>query len=121
MNFKQFYFSIYILPLVIGQACHASPERAQVHNQKDQENPVLVQVGSKAIRVQNLESERTKLDVFHQQRFVSAPRKKELLENVVRREVLLAEAYRLGLDQDPLVLRYIKRALMQELITQLKN
>ncbi|MCC6746964.1 MAG: peptidyl-prolyl cis-trans isomerase [Deltaproteobacteria bacterium] len=52
-------------------------------------------------------------------RFTSPERKKEFLKNLIRVELLVQEAKRRKLEQDPEVLRRVKRALVERLMEQL--
>jgi peptidyl-prolyl cis-trans isomerase C len=49
-------------------------------------------------------------------RYTSLERKKEFLDNLVRFEVLAAEAKKRGLDQDPEVVRTMKQVMIQKLM-----
>jgi peptidyl-prolyl cis-trans isomerase C len=49
-------------------------------------------------------------------RYTSMERKKEFLDNLIRFEVLAAEAKKRGLDQDPEVVRTMKQVMIQKLM-----
>jgi len=75
----------------------------------------VAHVGSKAITAADFRATIAEQPAFSHARYKSLDRKKELLDIMVRQELLLAEARRRKLDQDPEVKATIDRVLVQKL------
>jgi len=87
------------------------------------ENPdrdlVVATVGDTAITVGMLSDELNKQNPYIRMRFTSVERKEEFLKNMVRFEVLAAEAQKRGLQRDPEVVRRVKRVMIDRLMEEL--
>ncbi len=75
-------------------------------------SPVLAKVGDTDITVADVETRLDEQSPFLRARYGSPEKKKELLDEMVRFEVLAAEAKRRGYDRDPSVLRAEKEAMV---------
>lgn len=85
---------------------------------EDQANEVLAKVGDRVITVGELADRLASQSPYLQARFESPERRKELLDNLVRYELLVYEAKRRGYDDDPEVVRARRNIMIQELIKQ---
>lgn len=83
-----------------------------------QSKQVLVKVGDTVITVGDLAAELASQSPYVRTRFQSPERKKEFLDNMVRFELLAAEARRRGYDRSPDVVRRRKQLLIQLYLQQ---
>lgn len=80
--------------------------------------PVVAKVGNGVITAGDLKRHLEEISPFLRARFNTPERKKELLENLIRNELLAQEAERRGLDKAPQVREQMKRAMIQELLRE---
>src|SRR5215470_7755470 len=78
--------------------------------------PVVAHVGDDVITADEFKRRIDEQSPFLRARYSTLERKKELLEALVRNELLAQEAQRQGLDKSPAVRDATKRAMIQELI-----
>ena len=83
---------------------------------KSSSGPVVAHVGDEVITADEFKHRIDEQSPFLRARYGSLERKKELLEALVRNELLAQEAQREGLDKSPAVRDATKRAMIQELI-----
>jgi peptidyl-prolyl cis-trans isomerase C len=80
--------------------------------------PVVATVGNDTITADEFRRRLDEVSPFLRARYSTVEHKKELLENVIRNELLAQEAERRGLDKSPTVREQMKRAMIQELLKQ---
>jgi peptidyl-prolyl cis-trans isomerase C len=78
--------------------------------------PVVAEGNGIAITAEEFKARLDEQSPFIRARFASLDRKKEFLDNLVRFELLAAEAAKRGLDQDPEVQMMMKRVMVQKLV-----
>jgi peptidyl-prolyl cis-trans isomerase C len=78
--------------------------------------PAVAHVGGEVITADEFKHRIDEQSPFLRARYNTIERKKELLEALVRNELLAQEAQRQGLDKSPAVREATKRAMIQELI-----
>ncbi|MBW2507902.1 MAG: peptidyl-prolyl cis-trans isomerase [Deltaproteobacteria bacterium] len=102
------------------QPDEAAPEAKQPKHalSEEQANAVLVKVGDRTITVGELADRLASQSPYLQARFESPERRKELLDNLVRYELLVYEAKRRGYADDPEVVSARRNVMIQELIKQ---
>jgi peptidyl-prolyl cis-trans isomerase C len=83
---------------------------------KGHSGPVVAHVGDEVITADEFKRRMDEQSPFLRARYNTIERKKELLEALVRNELLAQEAQREGLDKSPAVRDALKRAMVQELI-----
>jgi peptidyl-prolyl cis-trans isomerase C len=83
---------------------------------KGHTGPVVAHVGDEVITADDFKRRMDEQSPFLRARYNTIERKKELLEALVRNELLSQEAQREGLDKAPAVRDALKRAMIQELI-----
>jgi parvulin-like peptidyl-prolyl isomerase len=83
-----------------------------------QANEVLVKVGDRTITVGEFADRLASQSPYLQARFESPERRRELLDNLVRYELLVYEAKRRGYDDDPEVESARRNIMIRELIKQ---
>jgi peptidyl-prolyl cis-trans isomerase C len=83
---------------------------------KGQSGPAVAHVGDDVITAEDFKRRLDEQSPFLRARYNTVERKKELLNALVRNELLAQEAKREGLDQTPAVREATKRAMIQELI-----
>jgi peptidyl-prolyl cis-trans isomerase C len=76
----------------------------------------LARVDDHVITVADLERQIAKQPPFVRARYSSIERRKELLDNLVRTEVMAKEAENHGYDKDPDVLRVVKMQMVQQFV-----
>ncbi len=79
---------------------------------------ILAKVGKEVITVGSFADEINRKSPYLRARYESIDRRKELLKNIVRRELLAEEAARKGLDKDPDVQRTMKQVMIQKLLAK---
>ncbi|ATB38882.1 hypothetical protein CYFUS_004319 [Cystobacter fuscus] len=79
-------------------------------------SPVVATVGEHPITTQALQTKLEEQPPFIRARYTSLEKKKELLDNEIRFELLLQEARRRGLDKDPEVLATLEKVMVQKLL-----
>jgi len=79
---------------------------------------VLAQIGKTVITVGSFADEINRKSPYLRARYATLERRKDLLENMVQRELLAVEAARRGLDKDPDVQRTMKQVMIQKLLTK---
>lgn len=82
---------------------------------------IVATIGDKKITVEDVTTALNEKSPYVRMRFSSLERRKEFLQNIVRLEVLAQEANRRGLDQDPEVLRRMKRVMVDRLVENLRK
>ncbi len=82
---------------------------------------VVATVGSKNISVGDLTDAINEQNPYIRMRYTSLEQKKKFLQNMIQFEVLAQEAERQKLDRDPAVLQRYKRAMVNTLLTQLRE
>src|SRR5438874_1748052 len=83
---------------------------------KGHSGPVVAHVGDEVITADEFKRRMDEQSPFLRARYGTLERKKELLEALVRNELLAQEAQHEGLDKSPAVRDATKRAMIQELI-----
>ena len=79
---------------------------------------VLAKVGSSVITVGSFADEINKKSPYLRARYESLERRKDLLQSLVRRELLAAEAAERGLDKNEDVQRSMKQVMIQKLLNK---
>lgn len=82
-------------------------------------NKVLARVGSVVITVGDLAREIQKRNPIQRRIFESPEKKRELLNEMIRLEILAQEAEKKGYDKDPMVQMFEKQLLLRELEMEL--
>jgi peptidyl-prolyl cis-trans isomerase C len=100
-----------------GEATSEGTERKHALSE-EQANAVLAKVGDRTITVGELADRLASQSPYLQARFESPERRKELLDNLVRYELLVYEAKRRGYADDPEVVSARRNIMIQELIKQ---
>lgn len=100
-----------LLPGVLG--CRDMAAKAS-----DRKEGVLAQVDDVVITVSEFQDRINAQSPYVRARYASLDHKKEFLDNLVKFELLAAEAKRQGLDQDPEVVRTVKQVMIQRLLRQ---
>src|SRR3989441_11238311 len=89
---------------------------APIACKKGASGPVVAHVGDDVITAEEFKRRIDEQSPFLRARYSTVERKKELLEALIRNELLAQEAQREGLDKTPAVREATKRAMIQELI-----
>lgn len=77
---------------------------------------VLAQINDTVITVADFEERLNNQSPYVRARYASVEQKKEYLDNLVKFEVLAAEAKKQGIDRDPEVVRTMKQVMIQKLL-----
>ncbi len=91
-------------------SCHDKP------SQDLGESGALAKVGQRAITVGDLSARLNEQPAAVASRYATPERKKELLDGLVRFEILAQEAERRGLDKDPEVRTALRKVMVQKLL-----
>lgn len=91
-------------------------ERARATGQ----GAVLATVGARRITASELTEALAEQEPYVQLRFSSPERKRRFLDELIKIELLAAEARREGLERDPAVVRQVRRALAERLVRELQ-
>lgn len=82
----------------------------------EQSREVLARVGDRTITLGDFAARLAEQSPYLRARYNSPERRRELLDDMIRFELLVQEAKRLGLDRDPAVRRIETQALVDELL-----
>lgn len=116
------------LLLVPGIACEEAPPDGQPGAQefkddyksqlsKEDQAKVLARIGDRAITLVDFERHLSTQPPYARARYASSPeRQKEFLDNLVRFEVLAAEAQRRGYDRHPEVIQATKQTMVRKMM-----
>lgn len=77
---------------------------------------VLAQINETVITVADMEERLNNQSPYVRARYAAQEQKKEYLDNLVKFEVLAAEAKKQGIDRDPEVVRTMKQVMIQKLL-----
>jgi len=110
--------SRWLLIGLLSTVCFGLGCRDLAAKRTGKKDAVLAQVDDVAITVAEFEERLNSQSPYVRARYASLDHKKEFLENLVKFEVLAAEARRLGLDRDPEVVRAMKQVMIQKLLKQ---
>lgn len=80
----------------------------------------LATVGDKVITLGQFAATLDRMDQFERLRYQSLERRKQLLDEIIKSELLAAEARKRGLDQKPEVKERIRQILREDVVRQLK-
>ena len=81
---------------------------------------VLAQVGDRTITLGDYAAVLDRMDQFERLRYQSPERRRQLLDEIIRVELLAQEARRRGLDRDPRTVERIRQVLRDEVLTRLR-
>ena len=85
---------------------------------KEHQDKVVARVGDMTITLKEFERRLKQQAPYAQIRFNSPERKREFLDNIVRFEVLAAEAAKAGYDRDPDVVQQMKQTMVRKLMAK---
>lgn len=80
----------------------------------------LATVGDKVITLGQFAATLDRMDQFERLRYQSLERRKQLLDEIIKAELLAAEAKKRGLDQKPEVKERIRQILREDVVRQLR-
>ncbi len=89
------------------------PAREELKKRDTKSKDILARVGPNIITKKDLLAAIDEMSPYTRQRYLTLQRKKQLLEDLIRFEVLVLEAKKQGLEKDPEVKRALQRALIQ--------
>ena len=98
-----------------ASACHKSGEIHPTQNTADL-SQIVVKVGDNVITVGDVQERINKQSPFIRARYTTVEKKKEFLDNLVRFEVMAAEAQKRGYDKDPEVQRVMKQQMISKFL-----
>ncbi len=102
--------------IVAAAAALAAFSACSKHSaEKGAQGPAVAVLAGSSITVEQFQKKLAELPPVIQARYSSLERRKEFLDNLIRSEVLLAEAKKRGLDQDPEVRSTLDKILVQRL------
>ena len=84
----------------------------------EDQGKVVAKIGDLQITLKEFERRLKQQAPYARARYASLERKKEFLDNLVRFEVLAAEAARKGYDRDPDVIQQMKQTMVRKLMTK---
>jgi parvulin-like peptidyl-prolyl isomerase len=83
---------------------------------KGDPSQIVVKVGDNIITVGDVQERINKQSPFIRARYTTVEKKKEFLDNLVRFEVMAAEAQKRGYDKDPEVVRVMKQQMISKFL-----
>jgi peptidyl-prolyl cis-trans isomerase C len=98
-----------------GAACKKSGEIHPAQNTADL-SQIVVKVGDNVITVGDVQERINKQSPFIRARYATLDKKKEFVDNLVRFEVMAAEAQKRGYDKDPEVMRVMKQQMISKFL-----
>ena len=118
--------AVIIVLAVSAASCSKKAEEAPVVEEEwpknglteAQANEVLAKVGDRTITVGDFADRLASQSPYLRARFESPERRKEFLDNLVRFELLVYEAKRLGYGDEPEIVRARRNAMIQQMVKQ---
>jgi peptidyl-prolyl cis-trans isomerase C len=104
-------------PAAEGDAA-AGSARSEQPGERAATGEIVAKVGDSVITLADFEAQLNQQNPLIRARYKSLEQKKKLLDNLVQREAMVLEAKRLGLDEDPEVIRNYKKILARHLVNQ---
>jgi len=92
------------------------PEQSMPEQSKETLASLLASINDYNITVSDLQGEINKKSPHIRARYTSHEQKKQLLDQMIRFEVMAQEAFRRGFDKDPKVIRTMKQIMIQQLM-----
>jgi len=116
--------AVIIVLAVSAASCSKKAEEAPVVEEEwpknglteAQANEVLAKVGDRTITVGDFADRLASQSPYLRARFESPERRKEFLDNLVRFELLVYEAKRLGYGEEPEIVRARRNAMIQQMV-----
>lgn len=108
---RSLLFGLATLSLLSSSGCRDLSAKRSVNK-----GNVLAQINDTVITVADLEERLNNQSPYVRARYASQEQKKEFLDNLVKFEVLAAEAKKQGIDRDPEVVRTMKQVMIQKLL-----
>jgi peptidyl-prolyl cis-trans isomerase C len=116
--------AVIIVLAVSAASCSKKAEEAPVVEEElpknwlteAQANEVLAKVGDRTITVGDFADRLASQSPYLRARFESPERRKEFLDNLVRFELLVYEAKRLGYGDEPAIVRARRNAMIQQMV-----
>ena len=116
--------AVIIVLAVSAASCSKKAEEAPVVEEEwpknglteAQANEVLAKVGDRTITVGDFADRLASQSPYLRARFASPERRKEFLDNLVRFELLVYEAKRLGYGDEPEIVRARRNAMIQQMV-----
>ncbi len=105
---------LFTFVMAVGVGCQGKPSGEKPT--LGATGPILARIDDRVITVADLEAQIGKQDPYVQHRYSSIEKRKALLDNLVRFEVLAEEARRRGYDKDPEVVNLVKEHMVAELV-----
>jgi peptidyl-prolyl cis-trans isomerase C len=105
---------LFALSLVLIAACGKKGDGAK--GGAPNLDQAVARVDDHVITIADVERQIAKQPPFVRARYTSLERKKEMLDNLVRTEVMAKEAENKGYDKDPDVVRFIKMQMVNQLV-----
>ncbi len=102
----------------VGGAASASAAPGQLT--PELASQVLAKVGDRTITLGDYAAVLDRMDQFERLRYQSPERRRQLLDEIIRVELLAGEARRRGLDRDPKTVERIRQVLRDEVLTRLR-
>jgi peptidyl-prolyl cis-trans isomerase C len=96
--------------------CLACSKKEASRSDAPDPKQVLAKIDDTVITIADLERHIAKQPPFVRSRYAAPERKKELLENLVKFEVMAREATKRGYDRDPEVVRFVKQQMINQLM-----
>jgi peptidyl-prolyl cis-trans isomerase C len=103
-----------LCPIVGLSACKPAKEKAAQNSPEP--GQVVAKIDDTAITVGDVQERINKQSPFIRARYTSIEKKKEFLDNLIRFEVMAAEAQRRGYDKDPEVMRVMKQQMISKFL-----
>jgi peptidyl-prolyl cis-trans isomerase C len=102
--------------LVLAVACDRGPLGGGADSPEDKQ--VVARIDGQPITLDDLQRRMAQQAPFVQARYSSPERRKQLLDNLIRFEILAREARRRGYERDPQVMRHQQQRLVDRMVAE---
>ncbi|WP_342374120.1 peptidyl-prolyl cis-trans isomerase [Myxococcus stipitatus] len=104
-----------VLAAIALSACGNSSSRTSGQTPQDS-GPVVAVINDRSLSAQEVKAKLDEQPLFVRNRYTTAEKKKEFLDNLIRFELLVQEARRQGLENDPDVRATLEKVMVQKLL-----
>lgn len=111
--------AIFLLPLLLWTvACDRSPRMDFRHRGGAKDGTPVARFGGDAVTAEELEQRFLEMSPYARARYQTVEQKREYVEGLARFELLVQEAVRRGMHNDPEVVENAKKVMVQRLLTR---
>ncbi|QSQ15326.1 peptidylprolyl isomerase [Myxococcus landrumensis] len=105
-----------VLAAIALSACGNNSSRPSGQSSPQDSGPVVAVINDRSLSAQEVKAKLDEQPLFVRSRYATTEKKKEFLDNLIRFELLVQEARRQGLENDPDVKSTLEKVMVQKLL-----